>query len=300
MRLLVASLLSSCCMSLAAAPASSLPSNIKDACVLVRAETAHSPQHGAVGTATGTGFFIEKDLVLTCDHLTKIPMGYEMVPAENVSVEIKPGKVVSARVVRRDLKHDLALLKLRNAQDVQPFKISEFSANRGEKVTIVGNFPEALRVTRGQLLTQAVMDGFAMSSAKVRSGFSGGPIICSDGSIQGILSQRDDHNNSIFVRSDVVLDLLRSYEKKAGRTLSCIIRPGAPDPVKSIAAIAEKSAAANIAATNEAGKISTSAAGTEPGSTGAAVEPVVVAVPVRRAAAGVYTKTELTTEQPNN
>jgi hypothetical protein len=206
----------------AAAP-SPLPANVKRACVLVRAQTDAAPGM-PLGTATGTGFVVDKDLVLTCDHLTKIPLGYQVAPATSIAVETEPGKMVSAQVVRRDTDHDLALLKLSGTTDAEPFKIEKFCANRGEPVAIVGNFPEKLLVTRGELISKSIMDGFAMSTAKVRSGFSGGPVICSNGMVQGILSQRDDDNNSIFVRSDVILSLLTSYEKKCGYQLPCIER----------------------------------------------------------------------------
>ncbi len=77
-----------------------------------------------------------------------------------------------------------------------------------------------------------------MGSAKVRSGFSGGPIITEDGKVQGILSQRDDDNNCIFVRSDVILTLLKRYEKRSGRAL-LTRKPLQPEPAMAAATASE-------------------------------------------------------------
>lgn len=205
------------CPLLAPAAEVNLPDNVKNVCVLVRSTIGDPGSGGPYGTGTGTGFFIASDLVLTANHLTNIPMGPQVMPAEKLSVETRKGHFVSARIVGRDTEHDLALLKVSEPSSTKPLKITDFSLQRGDKVAIVGNFPEAVRVTRGELMMRSLMEGFAMSSAKVRSGFSGGPILCQDGSCQGVLSQRDDANNSIFVRSDTIKRLVRAYEQRSGR-----------------------------------------------------------------------------------
>jgi S1-C subfamily serine protease len=231
----------------------------KSLCLMVRAELGNPDRGGA--NATGTGFLIAPDLVLTCNHLTQIPFGRRMVPAERVYVEISRGKLIPAKILRRDLNHDLALLRLREPVRQEGFRIGDYSMQRGDGMTIIGNFPDALRAVQGKLLTHNLMPGFAMGSAKVRSGFSGGPILDSGGNVQGILSQRDDANNSIFVRTDVIRSLLRAHERATGEKLACLreAQPPAPEPAAVETVIEDAQPA-----------------------TGADDDRVVVAVPVRK------------------
>lgn len=189
---------------------------LRSACVMV---TAHITRQGAppIASATGTGFFVAPDLILTCNHCTRIPMPRGMVNANDVQVELDGGTFVRARVIGRDPAHDLALLKIDRTSaaraECKPLPLSpRFSLRSGSAISIVGNFPEAIRVTRGELVARSVMRGFAMGSAKVRSGFSGGPVLDENGAVQGILSQRDDDNNSIFVRADVIHNLLDRHQ----------------------------------------------------------------------------------------
>lgn len=164
-----------------------------------------------VATATGTGFFVTPRHVLTCDHVTRIPSrAGALRDADRVLVEIDQGRMIEASVLVRDRARDLALLRLPgDASAEMSLKVSPFKLRAGDGMTIVGDFPDAVRVTRGKLRAPSFGDGFAMGDAKVRSGFSGGPVLSADGEVQGILSQRDQDNNSIFVRSDAILAMLR-------------------------------------------------------------------------------------------
>ncbi len=223
--LFVRSLLVFSALSLSAAPAlcaeapgasASRDELIRSSCVMVKAHIVPGGGGGApMASATGTGFFVASDLILTCNHCTRIPMRRGIVNANDVQVELDGGRFVSARVIARDPAHDLALLQIdaQTASELgcKPLSLSRFSLSSGSPITIIGNFPEAIRLTRGELVARSVMKGFAMGSAKVRSGFSGGPVMSEDGTVQGILSQRDDDNNSIFVRSDVILSMLSRY-----------------------------------------------------------------------------------------
>lgn len=198
-----------------------VPKETKDACVLVRSYVTE-PGAGVVGSATGTGFLVAPDLVLTCNHLLFVPMEDGMAPVDDIKVKISGKGYVRGSIVLRDKDHDIALVRLAKPMSCQPVSIAEFALSRGDSVSIVGNFPDAVRVTEGLMMTDSIMEGFGMTSAKVRSGFSGGPIIASDGRVYGILSQRDREYNSIFVRSDVIIKLLRSYERRSGKALACI------------------------------------------------------------------------------
>lgn len=225
-----------------AAPAKSEPS-AKDICVLVRGR-AGEPGYGPVGTAVGSGFYVAPDLVLTCNHLTRIPLGYDEIPVDAMAIEGAAGRMVEAKVVRRDTAHDLVLLKVEEKSTKEPLCVASSCAREGDALRIIGNFPDAVRVTRGEVISDDVEDGFAMADAKVRSGFSGGPVVDANNRVQGILSQRDDDNNAIYVKADVIRRFLKSYEKKAGVTIAALSETGGNTPA-TVAAPAITNAVSN-------------------------------------------------------
>jgi S1-C subfamily serine protease len=259
-----------CCAQFAAASSEFCPENAKQLCVLVRTRMDDSGK-GPVGSATGTGFYVAPNLILTCHHLTRIPMRDGWGIAENMLVETRRGKFTRAKIVGSDERHDLVLLRLEESATCTPFQIAEFSMQKGDDMTIIGNFPEAIRVTKGELMSRQVMKGFAMGSAKVRSGFSGGPVIDKSGKVQGILSQRDDDNNSVFVRSDVIISLLKRYEKKSG---TVVLNRSA-----SKGSVAAEAKSSNVPPTNQSMVVTPDAP---------ASPDTVIAVPVRRETADYH------------
>jgi len=178
---------------------------------------------GGRATGTGTGFLIDSDLVLTCNHLLKIPTPRGVVDANKVELRLGD-ETLRARVEQTHPDYDLALLKLDKPVEggPRPLSLRHFDLQPRADVRIVGNFPDQVRNTRGNLMRPHYMSGFALSSAKVYSGFSGGPVVDERGSVLGICSQRDDANNSIFVRSDIIASFLMQYSQKAGRVIACM------------------------------------------------------------------------------
>lgn len=210
-----------------AAQCKSTPDDPGHSCLLI-SSSSRMPD-GAEATAAGTGFLIAEDLVLTCNHLIRLPTPFGTVAAKQVRVEGDGGRKIQARVVATQPEHDLALLKLSKPLSTRsPLRFTAFCLKQRDAVRIIGNFPDAVRNARGKLISPRVMNGFAISSAKVRTGFSGGPVLDEDGMVQGILSQRDDANNSIFVRSDILIEMLGDYAKRNDLTLPCM--PDVPQP----------------------------------------------------------------------
>jgi S1-C subfamily serine protease len=208
------------CVPIVSSTAAETPvSSLDETCVVVRSFVGET-RRGPMGFAMGSGFFVAKDHVLTCNHLMSVPSPFGVIRADRVAVELDSGEQKTARIVARDAGHDLALLKLEPQEDARPVRLAGFGLRKGDRVEIAGNFENCVRVTRGNMVAREVIEGFALSNAKVRSGFSGGPVFARDGTVQGLLSQRDDDNNSVFVRSDVILAFLRNYEKRSGRTLA--------------------------------------------------------------------------------
>src|SRR4051794_16139616 len=74
--------------------------------------TATQMRNGATASGNGTGFLVDGDLVLTCNHLMRIPTPFGLVSAQEINVQTGDQKYTPATVVAKDVEHDLVLLKL--------------------------------------------------------------------------------------------------------------------------------------------------------------------------------------------
>jgi S1-C subfamily serine protease len=278
------------------------PQDASHSCLLV--QSFSRLRNGGTASGNGTGFLVDRDLVMTCNHLMRIPTPIGVVSAQQVKVQVGENEHVAARIVARDETHDLALLQLeRPVTTCEALRVAPFSVQRESPVRIIGNFPDQVRTTRGKLLSPNAMEGFALSSAKVYSGFSGGPILNQQDEVQGILSQRDDNNNSIFVRSEVIADLLTRYANKNSRTIASLepagstanyagtAEPAAPEMDSASSASAASAAPRKTSLTAEL-LVKTTSSAAKPATARTAApqtrrheeEEVVVAIPVRKAA----------------
>ncbi len=181
---------------------------------------------GLVPTATATGFFVSDNLVLTCNHLTRVEGWWKRSEANRFSVSLGRGVTAPARLVMRDETSDLALL-LVDMPSCGPavwpsLSVGKFSLKPGDDVAVVANFPDDVRLVRGPVLATDHPDNFAVAGAKVREGYSGGPILGPAGDVQGMLSQRDDDDNAMFVRSSVIRDFLHEYQKLSGEKVKAL------------------------------------------------------------------------------
>ncbi len=189
------------------------PLRLRNTCVAVCSivnPTAHRP----LGFARGSGFFVTPYHVLTCRHLLSVPSPTGLIPADRIIVEWVDGRQCDAVVVATEKYHDLALLQIDNCRwRGSPARLAETPLEIGDHIRIAGLFdPSGFWVAEGSVMALNVLDGFAMADSKVRSGFSGGPVFDREGKLQGLLSQRDDARNAIFVRADV----LRNFLEVAG------------------------------------------------------------------------------------
>ncbi|MBX7246997.1 MAG: trypsin-like peptidase domain-containing protein, partial [Candidatus Sumerlaeaceae bacterium] len=216
-------LLAALCLHTVHAAESSTLRRARGAVVMVRSQAG---RYVGIAQAMGSGFFIAPDLVLTCAHMTQIPTAFGKMPVSSMTIYPGGSDAMRAAIVARDPQHDLVLLRVADKCEAQPYTLKPYDLGPGDDVSIVGNFTKGLRVSNGELLDSEVLDGFAMASAKVYSGYSGGPVLDKDGYVQGVLSQRDDSGNSVFVRSDVILRMLRRYERNNGEDLN-LPKPGA-------------------------------------------------------------------------
>jgi S1-C subfamily serine protease len=184
-----------------------LSSTVVAVCSIVEATDWHP-----LGFARGSGFFLTRKYLLTCNHLLSVPSPYGPIPADRIVVEFVDGRKCTAKIVATEKYHDLALLEVHRCRaTVIPATLGDFSLSYHDRVRIAGLFdPSGFWVTEGRVTALNILDGLAMADAKVRSGFSGAPVFDREGKVQGILTQRDDARNAIFVRSDVILGFLQA------------------------------------------------------------------------------------------
>ncbi|HVI98907.1 MAG TPA: Do family serine endopeptidase [Sphingomonas sp.] len=147
------------------------------------------------GESLGSGFLISPDgYVVTNNHV--IAPGAQGATVDTITVTLTDRKEYKARVVGRDAKSDLAVLKI-EATDLPYVKFGDSSSARvGDWVVAIGNpFGIGSSVTAG--IISAVhrttelggYDHFIQTDASINRGNSGGPMFDMQGNVIGINSQ---------------------------------------------------------------------------------------------------------------
>jgi S1-C subfamily serine protease len=146
------------------------------------------------GTATGSGFVINKDgTILTNYHVVE--------NAVKVTVSFEHGKAVEAKVIGKDPSNDLAVLRIpTEGVTLHPLTLGNSSkAEVGDPVLAIGN-PFGLERTLTTGVVSALQrqitspNGFTISNviqtdAPINPGNSGGPLLNGAGEVIGINSQ---------------------------------------------------------------------------------------------------------------
>ena len=146
-----------------------------------------SADNQAKMTALGSGFIIDASgYVVTNNHVVG--------KADKIDVTLTDGRKFDAKLIGRDEKTDLALLKI-NAEKPLPFvKFGDSNAERvGDWVMAVGN-PFGLGGTvtagivsaRGRDIHSGPYDDFLQIDASINRGNSGGPTFNMDGDVVGV------------------------------------------------------------------------------------------------------------------
>jgi S1-C subfamily serine protease len=159
------------------------------------------PQTPQEGTATGTGFVVDKQGdILTNAHVVD--------GAKSVTVELGDNKRLKAEIVGKDTSSDLALLKVDIDDDdltVLPLGSSK-DVTVGDSTVAIGN-PFGLDRTLTTGVVSALQrrieapDGFAINDviqtdAAINPGNSGGPLIDASGRVIGVNSQIETGGSS--------------------------------------------------------------------------------------------------------
>lgn len=137
------------------------------------------------GSASGVAY--QPDRILTANHVVE--------REENIQVQLPDGSMVAARLAGRDPSSDLSLLSLERAMSV-PAQPALQEAQVGQFVIALGR-PESEGVQASMGVVGAIggplatgngrmVDRFIRTDAIPYPGFSGGPLIDSEGNVLGI------------------------------------------------------------------------------------------------------------------
>ena len=136
--------------------------------------------------ASGTGFAINSNgHIITNNHVVE--------GATEITVKLSDGRELSAKLVGRDPKTDLALLKV-EATGLPTIPMGDSAELKvGEPVMAIGN-PFGLEQTvttgivsaTGRVIGQGPYDDFVQTDASINPGNSGGPLINARGQVIGI------------------------------------------------------------------------------------------------------------------
>jgi len=135
----------------------------------------------------GTGCIISQDgYILTNNHVVE--------GADQIKVKMSDGKEFDGRIIGRDPKTDLALVKIDGASGLKPLKLGDSEALKvGNWVVAVGS-PFGLEQTvtagivsaKGRVIGSGPYDNFIQTDASITPGNSGGPLINMQAEVVGI------------------------------------------------------------------------------------------------------------------
>jgi serine protease Do len=181
------------------------------------------PHHPHLSMAQGSGFFISSDgYIVTNNHVVD--------HATDVTVTTTDGKTIAAKVIGKDAKTDLALLKVKEGDNYPFVNFASQSPRVGDWVIAVGN-PFGLGGTvtagivsaRGRDIGSGPYDDFLQIDAPVNRGNSGGPTFNAEGEVVGV-------NTAIFspsggsvgigfaIASDVVQSVVQQLKENGSVT----------------------------------------------------------------------------------
>ncbi|MEO5336668.1 MAG: DegQ family serine endoprotease [Magnetospirillum sp. WYHS-4] len=145
------------------------------------------PQQKRKATSLGSGFVIDAaGHIVTNNHVIQ--------DAEEINVILHDNTRVEAKVVGRDAKTDLAVLKIKTDHKLQPVGFGDSDKARvGDWILAIGN-PFGLGGTvtagiisaRGRDINSGPYDDFLQTDASINRGNSGGPMFNLQGEVIGI------------------------------------------------------------------------------------------------------------------
>lgn len=148
---------------------------------------SEQPQRDFKQSSLGSGFVIDKEgHIVTNNHV--------IAEADEIRVKLFDNREFDAKVIGRDPKTDLALIKIDDAKDLRPLVMGDSDNLKvGTWVVAVGSpFGLAQTVTagivsaKGRILGAGDYDDFIQTDASINPGNSGGPLVDLQGRVVGI------------------------------------------------------------------------------------------------------------------
>ncbi|HIC91209.1 MAG TPA: DegQ family serine endoprotease [Syntrophaceae bacterium] len=145
------------------------------------------PEEDIKQKSLGSGFIIDKEgYIITNNHVVE--------DAEEIKVTLSNGKDFEGKVIGRDSKTDIALIKIKSWKDLPTVKLGDSDTLQvGEWVIAIGNpFGFENTVTagiisaKGRVIGAGPYDDFLQTDASINPGNSGGPLINIRGEVVGI------------------------------------------------------------------------------------------------------------------
>jgi serine protease Do len=135
----------------------------------------------------GSGFVMSRDgYILTNNHVVE--------GADEIKVKLADGKELTGKVVGRDPKTDIAVVKIDGPADLHPLTLGDSDKLKvGDWVIAVGS-PFGLEQTvtagivsaKGRVIGSGPYDDFIQTDASINPGNSGGPLVNMRGEVVGI------------------------------------------------------------------------------------------------------------------
>jgi serine protease Do len=146
-----------------------------------------SPPRGFEQRGVGSGFVMSREgYILTNNHMVE--------DADQIKVKLANGKEYDGKVIGRDPKTDLALMKVEGSSDLHPLTLGNSDDLKvGSWVVAIGS-PFGLEQTvtagivsaKGRVIGSGPYDNFIQTDASINPGNSGGPLINMRGEVIGI------------------------------------------------------------------------------------------------------------------
>lgn len=153
----------------------------------------------------GSGIVYTADLVLTADHVVERD--------ENISIVLGDGSLASATIAGRDQGNDLVLLRLENASSSPAVKADK-EAQLGQVVVALGRpNQEGIEASLGIISAiggpartgrGGLLERYIRTDAVPFPGFSGGPLIDTDGKVVGLNTSGLAHGTAITIPAPLV------------------------------------------------------------------------------------------------
>ncbi len=188
----------------------------------------------------GSGFVISRDgFIVTNNHVIE--------DSDEILVAFKDGRELSASIIGRDPKTDIALIKVEADEPLQAIPLGDSDAIRpGDWVVAIGNpFGLEHTVTAGIISAKhrrdvigGTYDDFLQTDAAINPGNSGGPLINLSGEVIGINTAINPRANTIGFTVPInmvknILPQLRAYGHFTRGWLGVVIQGISPELAES-------------------------------------------------------------------